>query len=260
MPSVEEQKREAIDTHSRQADEFASAYRELQQDAYGTCFTYSRRRLALMLDRFLPARANGLKLLDVGCGTGHHLRGLQERGFEVAGVDGSADMLARARALNPTVDLKQGDVDALPFPDESCDVVICIEVLRYLPDPSQCLREIARVLRPGGLCLVTAQPLLNLNGYFIINRMPLKRLAGLVPLKQFFTTSGRLRRQFREAKLTDIEVHGVYVGPINWIEHLAKPLLRPMLKRWEAVDAALADRAVVREVANMFLVYATKAR
>jgi ubiquinone/menaquinone biosynthesis C-methylase UbiE len=259
MSSPESQKRRAIETHSEQADEFASAYRDLAQDPHGSCFTYSRRRLADRLDRLLSTVSTGRRLLDVGCGTGHHLSALQQRGFDVCGIDGSADMLAQARALNPTVELKLADVDALPVPDASFDVVICIEVLRYLPDPTRCIREIARVLRPGGMALVTAQPLLNLNGYFAVNRFPLKRFFGLVPLKQFFTTSGRLRRQFRRAGFDTVKIHGVYIGPINWIEHLAQPILRRTLKAWEPLDARLADRPVLRELANMFLVHATRA-
>src|SRR4051812_29820560 len=111
--SSEVQKKRAIDTHSEQANEFASAYRSLAQDPYGSCFTYSRRRLALLLDRLLPPSGDGRRLLDVGCGTGHHLAALQQRGFEVSGIDGSPDMLAQARALNPTIELKLADVDAL---------------------------------------------------------------------------------------------------------------------------------------------------
>jgi ubiquinone/menaquinone biosynthesis C-methylase UbiE len=254
------QKKHAIDTHSEQAEEFASSYREMAEDPYSSCFTYSRRRLALALERALPARGDGLRLLDVGCGTGHHLAGLRARGFDASGVDGSQEMLARARQMNPGVDLRTSDVDALPFPDASFDYVVCIEVLRYLPDPNACIREMARVLRPGGVALVTAQPYLNLNGYFLINRLPLKRQLGLVPLKQFFTTRGRLRRQLRAASFAEAQVHGVYWGPLNWVERLAKPAVRPFLRRWEALDAAVSDRPFFRDTANMLLAVAVKGK
>ena len=67
------------------------------------------------------------------------------------------------------------------------------------------------MLRPGGVCLATAAPLLALNGYALVNRLALALPFGrFTRLKQFFTTSGRLRRQFREAGFSEVRVHGVY--------------------------------------------------
>src|SRR5262249_17778867 len=138
MQSTEIQKQLAIDQHSIQAAEFAERYRELSEDSYRSCFTYSRKRLAELLDPELRSRAEGLRLLDVGCGTGHHLASLRERGFDVAGVDGSPEMLDQARANNPGAEIKLADVESLPFPDASFDFILCVEVLRYLPSAVQC--------------------------------------------------------------------------------------------------------------------------
>jgi ubiquinone/menaquinone biosynthesis C-methylase UbiE len=130
-------------------------------------------------------------------------------------------------------------------------------VLRYLPDPSRSIQEMARVLKPGGLCLTTAAPLFSLNGYAVVNRVALALPIGnLTRLKQFFTTSGRLRRQFEAAGFTDVRVHGVYLGPLSWIERLAPSHLSRALQRWEPIDERLADRPVLRELGNMFLVSA----
>jgi ubiquinone/menaquinone biosynthesis C-methylase UbiE len=254
------QKQAAIEQHSRQADQFADRYRVPETDAFRSCFTYSRRRLAAWLERSLPDPAAGLRLLDVGCGTGHHLAQLRARGFEVAGVDGSAEMLDYARALNPGSDIQQSDVEHLPFPDASFDVVLCIEVLRYLPCPARCVAEMARVLRPGGFCLATATPLFSLNGYWAINRVAtLVPLGNLVRLKQYFSTTRRLRRTFRSAGFRpEVETHGVYLGPINWLERLAPWLLPRFLRAWEPLDGMVADLPLVREVSNMFLVKAVR--
>jgi len=259
MESIELQKQLAIDQHSRQAQEFSERYTALGDDAYSSCFTYSRRRLDLLLDQFMPERANGLRLLDLGCGTGYHMARYRARGFKLAGVDGSEEMLREARATNPGVDFRNSDVDNIPFADDSFDFILCIEVLRYLPDPTRSIREMARVLRPGGVCLVTASPLLNSNGYWFVNRFASLFPAGnLVRLKQFFTTSEKLRCQFDDAGFAETEVHGVYTGPINWIERIRKPALPGFLRRWESLDAKLADRAFLREFSNMFLVKAVK--
>jgi ubiquinone/menaquinone biosynthesis C-methylase UbiE len=261
MDPAEVQKQQAIGQHSRQADQFADRYRDLGSSVYASCFSYSRWRLDALLRQYLPERGEGLRLLDVGCGTGHHMASLRERGFQVAGVDGSEEMIAHARANNPGAEIKVADVDTLPFPDSSFDFVLCIEVLRYLPDFTKCASEIARVLKPGGVCLVTAAPLFSLNGYWLVNRIASRvRVADLVHLKQFFTTSRRLRRTFQVAGFNDPRVHGVYLGPVNWVERLAPSLLPRTLKAWESVDSAITDRGMTREFSNMFLVQGVRAR
>lgn len=255
MKSDDVQKLEAIETHSQQAGEFADSYVDFETDAFQTCFTYSRKRLEQFLGRYLPARGDGIRLLDVGCGTGHHLENLRSRGYSVAGVDGSEEMLQHARTNNPGVEIKLADVEQLPFESASFDYLICIEVLRYLPSMTKAVGEMARVLKPGGVCLVTAAPTLSLNGYPLINRMANAMPVGnLVRLKQFFTTSSRLRREFKSAGFPDPKIHGVYFGPVNWVERLAPSALPSVLRKWEAIDAKVADRAGFRELSNMFLV------
>ncbi len=139
--------------------------------------------------------------------------------------------------------------------------MLCVEVLRYLPASDRCIAEMARVLKPGGICLATATPLLNLNGYWLINRIASSvRVGDLVRLKQFFTTAGRLRREFLAAGFNKPDVHGVYIGPVNWVERLAPKMLSRALKTWEPADAALAGLPLLRQFSNMFLVHAIRNR
>jgi 2-polyprenyl-3-methyl-5-hydroxy-6-metoxy-1,4-benzoquinol methylase len=253
------QKRSAVAEHSRTAAEFAERYARLDVDPYESCFAYSRHRLQKLMRRLLPERGEGLRLLDVGCGTGHHLAQLRQQGFDVAGVDGSSEMITLAQASNPGVVIRQGDVEALPFPSGGFDVVVCVEVLRYLPGLSDCLREMVRVLRPGGLCLATATPVLNLNGYWLINRLASRiSMPGLTKLRQSFVTSSRLRSEFETAGFEPPRVHGVYFGPVNWVERLAPFATSAFLRRWERLDSKVADRAGFRELSNMFLVHAVR--
>jgi 2-polyprenyl-3-methyl-5-hydroxy-6-metoxy-1,4-benzoquinol methylase len=261
MPTkaVTDERQRAVDIHSQQAGLFADRYDGRSANPYSDCFVYSRHRLNAYLSRYLPLRGDGCSLLDVGCGTGHWMRALADRGFIVSGVDASDAMLEHARELNPDATIEQGDVDRLPFPDGTFDYVICIEVLRYLRDPTSAIREIARVLKPGGAAFVTAAPRLNLNGYWLVNQVTRRVPVGnLTQLRQYFTTSGTLVRQFRSAGLADVIVHGVYMGPLNWIERLAKSHLDPFLRWWEPVDRALSDRPVLRDVANMYLARAVR--
>ena len=94
-----EQGNRAVEVHSEQAGLFAERYGE--EDPYSSVFTYSRKRLDRLLDGYLPPTDAGLRLLDVGCGTGHQMLRWRSWGYEVAGVDGSDEMLAHARDNNP---------------------------------------------------------------------------------------------------------------------------------------------------------------
>ncbi len=97
----------------------------------------------------------GERVLDVGCGTGAFAERLV--GFDphiaITGVDVSGGMLAEARrktAGAPNARFLQASAEALPFPDASFAVVVSASALHYVPDPAQGVREMARVLRPGG--------------------------------------------------------------------------------------------------------------
>lgn len=259
LNTIEEQKRRAIAQHSRQAAQFAHRYARLDGDPYESCFTYSRHRLRVALDGYLPREGRGLRVLDLGCGAGYHLKDLQRRGFAVVGLDASEAMLAEARSTDPGIFIVAADVEAIPFRSGCFDFVLCIEVLRYLPRAAACLREMARVLRPGGMCLVTAAPVFNLNGYWLVNRLAsVFPIPGFTRLRQYFVRASVLRREMESAGFHSPEVRGVYLGPVNWLERLAPRAVPGVLRRWERADAALADRPILRELSNMFLVSARR--
>lgn len=259
MAIQEVQKKEAIQTQSDRADQFANSYEVLTAEAYEDCFKYSRHRLHKLLEEYLPQHGAGLRLLDAGCGTGHHIADLRKRGYEVAGVDASKEMLEHARLNNPDSVILEADVDEIPLPDASFDIIISIEVLRHLPRSAKAVSEMARLLKPGGFCLVTATPLLNLNAYALINKIAhTVKVGDLAQHKQSFHTSARLRKEFAEAGFSSVDVRGVYIGPVNWVARLFPRKLSEALKRWESLDENLADKSILRELSNMFLVKAVK--
>jgi demethylmenaquinone methyltransferase / 2-methoxy-6-polyprenyl-1,4-benzoquinol methylase len=90
-------------------------------------------------------------VLDVATGTGAVATELvKRRGCSVVGLDQSAAMLAEARRRVPDrVSLVLGDAERLPFPDASFDGLTVTYLLRYVDDPAETLRELARVVRPG---------------------------------------------------------------------------------------------------------------
>jgi demethylmenaquinone methyltransferase/2-methoxy-6-polyprenyl-1,4-benzoquinol methylase len=91
-------------------------------------------------------------VLDVATGTAAvALELVRRHGCSVVGIDQSADMLAEARRRVPErVSLVQGDAEQLPFLDASFDGLTVTYLLRYVDDPAATLRELARVVRPGG--------------------------------------------------------------------------------------------------------------
>jgi ubiquinone/menaquinone biosynthesis C-methylase UbiE len=109
-----------------------------------------------LLERARPIGVSD-RILDLGCGTGIVARRVRARlggGARVTGVDVDAGMLAKARDLAPEIRWIEGDAMELPFPDASFELVLCQQVLQFVPDRAKALREIRRVLAPGGRLLV----------------------------------------------------------------------------------------------------------
>ncbi len=100
-------------------------------------------------------------ILDVGTGTGRVPRALWANGAfagHIVALDRSLGMLQEAVRLvdaSAPVSWLWQDASSLPFPDDTFDAVCCLEALEFMPDPRQALREMARVLRPGGFLLIS---------------------------------------------------------------------------------------------------------
>jgi ubiquinone/menaquinone biosynthesis C-methylase UbiE len=115
------------------------------------------RLLALLLLERVPLRA-GQRVLDVACGTGIVARLVAPRiapKGTVVGLDLNEGMLAVARAhaleAGAPIEWKRGDASELPFTDATFDVVLCQQGLQFFPDKPGALREMRRVLVPGGI-------------------------------------------------------------------------------------------------------------
>lgn len=109
----------------------------------------------------------GMRVADLGCGAGRHSFEAFRRGADVVAVDRDPAAVAQtaqwlaamAKAgeapSTATADALQADVLSLPFPDAAFDRVIVSEVLEHIPDDAGAIREVSRVLRPGGRVAVT---------------------------------------------------------------------------------------------------------
>jgi ubiquinone/menaquinone biosynthesis C-methylase UbiE len=116
------------------------------------------------LRKYAPEfRVEGASVLDVGCGDAGALIAFAEKGAKCAGIECFDTSLERGRLRaadhGVDVDLKKGVAESIPFPDASFDLVMLDNVLEHVTDRPGTLREVRRVLKPGGLLyMVTPKP------------------------------------------------------------------------------------------------------
>lgn len=140
-----------------------------------------------LFDQFAGRTVDALRLspsdraLDAACGTGVVAREMARRlaaAGQVVGLDRNEAMLAVARRLSPGIAWQGGRAEALPFPDAAFDAVACQFALMFFEDRHAALRELWRVLRPGGrLAVAVWAPLERSPGYATLAAL-LERLFG----------------------------------------------------------------------------------
>lgn len=127
----------------------AARWDRMRDELFGTGY-HLRALPGLFID---PAWVVG----DLGCGTGHLAAALAPFVARVVAVDASEAMLAEARlrlGAADNVEVRRGDLETLPLDDGALDAALLALVLHHLPEPGRALREVARVMRPGGRMLV----------------------------------------------------------------------------------------------------------
>lgn len=99
-------------------------------------------------------------ILDIGCGGGININRMAKHAKKVYGVDYSMDSVKVSREVNRQeiydgkVEVVHGDVQSLPFDDETFDVVTAFETVYFWPNIEKCFGEVKRVLKPGGIFLI----------------------------------------------------------------------------------------------------------
>jgi SAM-dependent methyltransferase len=131
---------------------------------------YRGRRRIVEQEVDLLHVAQGARVLDAGCGSGRLLDELAARGWQVSGLDMNPDSVAIARSRGHA-DVQEGAVEALPWEDETFDLITCLDVVEHTADDRVTLRELRRVLRPEGRLLITVPAFQRLwSSHDVFNR------------------------------------------------------------------------------------------
>ncbi|HLU64649.1 MAG TPA: class I SAM-dependent methyltransferase [Kofleriaceae bacterium] len=196
----------------------------------------------------------GKQVLEAGCGTGLILERIAGFASRACGVDLSAGMLARARARG--LDVVQGSVTALPYRDESFDVVCSFKVLAHVADIRTALAEMARVTRPGGTVLAEFYNTRSLR-YLVKRLKPPTAISERSDDEAVYTRydSEAEVRSYLPPELEWLTVRGVRIAtPVAALHRV--PGLGRLLAR---AERALADAPVARHLGG-FLIAVTRKR
>jgi len=211
---------------------------------------HMRNRMATVL-HFLDKYAGNSKLniLDAGCGTGILAKEMLKRGHNVIGMDICDQMICETKKVVMDDDSKHplaitGDVEHIPFEDNTFDVVTCVGVLEYLPEENRCIGELNRVVKNGGYIILTLPNILKiknlLDPYYYLNRgfkflilkagsVMNKKIDCLEPanigtndtycVKRYF--KGKIKNLFKNHNIRQIDTKGLGFGPFTFWQ---KPL------------------------------------
>jgi ubiquinone/menaquinone biosynthesis C-methylase UbiE len=194
-----------------------------------------------LVDALFKSLPKGASILDVGCGTGEHLKRALGHGLKATGVEPAAAMLAAARRDVPDARIEDGVATSLPFGDSEFDAVIMIEVLRYLDqsDIELALKEARRVLRPGGRLLVTLVNRWALDGFYVHQRIrQVVKHSDYNATNPFcvFHTPSSARQLLQRAGFANVEIEGRLFGPVRMIYKLNEGLGRSVARAIESLD------------------------
>ena len=176
------------------------------------------------------------KVLEIGLGQGAESEQLIRRGARWSGLDLTAESVARVSARLsirdlPHDDLKQGSALAIPYPDDSFDMVFSHGVLHHIPDIATAQAEIKRVLKPGGTLVAMLYARRSLNFQVSIRVVRRAVLAAAYPLRNMVPFKGMLRSHLDNAERVglreylDLETftHRSTDGPLNPFARVYSP-------------------------------------
>lgn len=156
----------------------------------------------------------GDRVLDLACGTGVVARmaaPMVQPGGEVFGLDLNGAQIATARTIDSSIDWQEGDAGSLSFADEGFDLVVCQQGFQFFPDRVQVVKEIHRVLKPGGRVGITVWSSIGASpGYLAIanslGKVVGESAAGLLDELFAFTSPDEVGQFFADGGFPDTNV------------------------------------------------------
>ena len=273
--SIERTHQGALNVHFEASSDYWTKIYDLQ-DVDGTIYR-QRRSVVLDLVRKLKLPPDS-QILEIGCGSGSTSIQLARQGYTVRAVDSVYAMVKGTRkhaeqaGVSERVMASVRDVHDLGYPDESFDLVLKIGVAPWLYSLDRAISEVARVLRPGGYLIATADNWWRLNHWLDLRHLPplrpikrqlrnvLERLALIRPggPSVFLRSIGEFDAYLFEAGLHKIEGRTVGFGPFSFLGfRILSDSTGVRVHRWLQ---SLADNAVpiLRSMGTHYIVLARK--
>ncbi len=138
----------------------------------------TNKRVSLVFDELLNEEIADKSLLDAGCGTGWFSLAAYKRGATVTAMDLGENLLSRV-TLKAPVKTKVGSIMEIPFSDNTFDYIVSSEVIEHTPDPKKSIKELCRVLKPGGKLVITTPNKFWYFSIWIANKLKLRPYQGL---------------------------------------------------------------------------------
>ena len=200
------------------ADEFDS-----KMNMYDTT-----KRVDVIFNELLTENIEGKKILDAGCGTGWFSKAAVERKAIVTSMDLGENLLAQV-AMKCNSQRVVGSILEMPFADNTFDIVISSEVIEHTPVPFDGVREMYRVLKPGGILILTTPNKLWYFSVWLANKLRwrpyhgLENWTGWIEMRKNLDTIG-----FKKEKMV-----GIHLLPF------VSPLIYPLLNFFHRFNTSL---------------------
>ncbi len=188
----------------------------------------TKKRLDVVFNELLTEDITNKKVLDAGCGTGWFSKGAVDRGAQVTSMDLGEKLLSKV-AEKCESERVVGSILQMPFPDNTFDIIISSEVIEHVPSPFEGVKEMYRVLKPGGILILTTPNQLWYFSVWIANRLNLRPYQGL----ENWTSWNGMKSNLKEIGFINNKMVGIHILPF------VSPLLYPLLNFFHRFNSSL---------------------